>query len=410
MTVNRTIVGDIAGGTKPLQRDIGANITIQHIWSMYRWYPGFRDMINLEVDAIFSNGLNQEDRIDTSRMMEFKEVLRWALMAGYSTVIVDARDPDNPRVEAWHPQIDGIGFHFTSFSTKGHPLEIEVMVNANESAGGQIQFKVPHYPCLRDADGEYIDDEPDPDAKEKYGFFHVRTQGNLRGVQGLPQHLHLIDPLKIQWDIIKAYGPYAEKQGMAFPVVGLNENNATNRASVKNQFANQPTTNRLLLISNEDVVEWISPQAGAYDPFPMLQWLNTLISRSTQMNRLMLEGDPAGYLSASETSINNWESKLGEKQSYWRTQFLGAWKALGADDEINFQDASKPTFISLMTGLKEMREAFDGLVAKEDIVNQFNIYLEKNDQEVELHVAEEGEWDEFNDNDNDEEEKDNESE
>jgi hypothetical protein len=387
---NKTIVADIAGGTKPLKRDIGENMTISHMWSYYRWYPGLRDMLNLEVDAIFNNGINEDDTIDLTRLMEFKEDLRWCLLAGYGTLVVDARDSENPKVEALHPYIDGIGFNFSAFSKKGHPLEITMYLNTNESAGGKIQYTIPHYPCEVDADGEYIDQKPIPG---EYGFFHTRTQGNIKGVQGLPAYLHLVDAFAIQWDIMKAYAPYAEKQGMAFPVVGLEDNNSTNRASVKSQFATQPTTNRMLIVSAADAVEWVSPQAGAYDPFPMLEWLNKVIARASQMNKLMLEGDPAGYLSASETSINNWESKLKEKQAYWRTQFLGPWMALGATEECNFQDPSKPTFISLMDGLKSMREAFDGLVAKQDIIDQFNVYLTNNDQEVMLHLAEEGEWD-----------------
>jgi len=382
---HKTIVADIAGGTQPLTRDVGDNMTIQHIWSYYRWYPGLRDMINLEVDAIFCNGINEDEKIDHTRIIENKEALRWSLMAGYSVSVVDARNPDNPKVEAWHPYIDGIGYLYTKFSQKGNPLEITVYLNMNEAGGGtrSFDYAIPHYPCEVDADGEYITEKPIPGG---YGFFSHRTQGNIKGVQGLPQYLHLLDAFAIQWDIIKAYAPYAEKQGMAFPVIGLERNDATNRANVKNQFASQPTTNRLLIIGNEDAVEWISPQAGAYDPFPMLQWLNTIVARASQMNKLMLEGDPAGYLSASETSINNWESKLVEKQAYWRTQFLGVWKALGGSDECNFQAPAKPTFISLMDGLKSMREAMMGLIEPQDIVDQMNVYLENNDQKIQLHA------------------------
>lgn len=380
---SRTIVADIAGGQKPLTRDVGANLTIQHLWSMYRWYPGFRDLLNLEVDAIFSNGINEDEIIDTTRLMECKEGLRWALMAGWSNPVVDARDPDNPKIENWHPYIDGIGSNFTNFSPKGHPTEITVYMNANETAGGKIQFIIPHYPCELDADGEFIDEKPLPNG---YGFFHVRTQGSIRGVQGLPQYMHLIDSFKIQWDIIKAYGPYAEKQGMAFPVVYLSDNSPTNRNNVKTQFANQPTTNRLLLMSADDLAEWISPQAGAYDPFPMLHWINTILSRASQMNKLMIEGEGAGQLSTSETAINRWETKQKEKQSYWRTQFIGIWKALGASDEINFKDPAHPTFVSLMEGLKAMREALEGLIEPDDIVNLMNEYLESNDQKRELHA------------------------
>ena len=382
MVVHKTIVADIAGGHKPKAREIGDNMTIEHIWDIYRWYPGFRDILNLEVDAIFSNGINEDEIIDTSRLIECKETLRWALLAGYSCAVVDARDPNNPKIEAWHPYINGIGFNFTGFSSKGHPTEITIYMNANET-GNAIQYPIPHYPCEVDADGEFMNDKPIPGG---YGFFNLRTQGNLRGVQGLPQYLHLLDSFKGQWDIVKAYIPFAEKQGMAFPAIFLEENNSNTRTNIKNQFATQPTSNRILIFGKEDAIEWISPQANAYDPFAMLQWLNTNISKASQMNKLMLEGDPAGQLSSSETAINRWETKMHENQAYWRTQFLGIWIALGGTEECNFKDPTHPTFISLMEGLKSMRDAMDGLIEPKDIVNLMNEYLESNDQKRELHA------------------------
>jgi hypothetical protein len=397
MTISKTIVADIAGGTKPLAREIGSNLTINHLWSIYRWYPGFRDMLNLEVDAIFSNGVNEDELIDATRLMECKEALRWALMAGYSCPVVDARDPDNPKIENWHPYIDGIGFNFTSFSPKGHPLEITVYMNANETAGGKIDFKIPHYPCETDEDGEFLDDKPIPG---KYGFFHIRSQGSIRGVQGLPQYLHLIDTFKLQWDIIKAYGPFAEKQGMGFPVLFLKDNSKTNRASVKTQFSSQPTTNRLLIMSMDDAIEYMHPQAGGYDPFPMLQWLNTILARASQMNKLMLEGEPAGALASSTTAVNRWETKNSEKQAYWRTQFVGIWMALGATEECNFKDPGHPTFVDLMDGLKSMRDAMDGLIEPKDIVSKMNEYLESNDQKAELHCLSKEELLNVNQNNN----------
>lgn len=381
---NKTFISDIAGGTKPIAREIGDYITIQHIWDIYRWVPGFRDMLNLEVDAIFSNGIN-DDNIDETRIIECKEALRWALMAGYSTVIVDARNPDKPKIEAWNPTIDGVGFEFTKtkFSARGHPTEITIHLKSNEAGAEGIHIPVPHYPCAIDIDGEFIDDEPEPNG---YGFFHLRTDGSLKGVQGLPQYLHLLDVFKGQWDILKAYIPFAEKQGMGFPVYFHEDNTKTNRANVKAQWSTQPTTNRIMQMSMKDGVEYIQPLAGSYDPFPMLQRFDHLISRATQMNKLMLEGDPAGALASSDTAVARWEAKNKEKQSYWRTQFKGIWLALGADEEVNFADPTKPSFISLMEGLKAMREAMDGLVEPEDIVERMNAYLEVNDQKAELHA------------------------
>ena len=394
MVVSKTIVADIAGGQKPLAREIGTNLTIQHLWSIYRWYPGFRDVINLEVDAIFSNGINEDELIDSTRVIECKESLRWALMAGYSCPVVDARNPDNPKIEAWHPYIDGIGFQFTAFSPRGHPMEIKVYMNANETAGGRIEFTIPHYPCETDADGEFIDDKPIPG---EYGFFHIRTQGNLRGVQGLPQYLHLIDTFKLQWDIVKAYGPFAEKQGMGFPAIFLKDNNKTKRANIKTQWAQQPTTNRLVIMGDEDAIEYLQPLAGGYDPFPMLQWLNSVLARASQMNKLMLEGDPAGALASSTTAVGRWETKNNEKQAYWRTQFIGVWMALGASDECNFKDPGHPSFIDLMEGLTMMRTAMDGLIEPEDIVFKMNEYLESNDQKAELHALPKEEMMSYND-------------
>ena len=380
---HKAYLSDIAGGTVPVRREIGELLTIQNVWDVYRWTPGFRDMLNLEVDAIFSNGINEDEKIDPSRIIECKEALRWSLMAGYSCAIVDARDSKRPKVEGWRPEIDGVGFIFTKFSDRGHPLEIEISLKTHESGGKVLHIPVPHYPCETDADGEYIDDKP---ILGGYGFFHLRTEGNIKGIQGLPQYMHLLDVFKGQWDILKAYIPYAEKQGMGFPVFFHEENTKVNRSNVKTQWSSQPTTNRIMQMSMDDNVLYLQPLAGSYDPFPMMQRFDHLIARANQMNKLMLEGDPSGALSSSETAVGRWEAKNKEKQNYWRTQFLGIWIALGATEDANFKDPAKPPFISLMEGLKAMREAMEGLIMEEDIVNLMNEYLESNDQKRDLHA------------------------
>ncbi len=118
----------------------------------------------------------------------------------------------------------------------------------------------------------------------------------------------------------------------------------------------------------------------------MLHWINTIISRASQMNKLMIEGEGAGQLSTSETAINRWETKKKEDQAYWRTQFIGVWIALGATEECNFKDPAHPTFISLMECLSAMTDAMDGLIEPEDIVILMNEYLESNDQKRKLHA------------------------
>lgn len=369
--VSNVSIGEIVGGTQPLARDIGDAITIQHIWDTYRWYPGFKAIIELGTDVVWSNGLKDGDESNPllpDRLLECKATDRYNDTYGYAIAIVDgARNP--PTVEGWHPEIDGIGFTYTAFSPYGDPLEIRIKMKVAETSHELHWLMIPAYPCELDNRGERILTQPIPG---KFGFFSIRTEEGLKGVQGLPKYLDLIDPIRGQYDILKSYIPYAEKQGLAHPVVGLKDNSPTNRAQVKSDFNKQPQKDRLVIISMEDALEYASPQQNAWDPWPILDWVNNMIARATQMNKLMLEGDPAGYLSASETSISNWEAKVKETQVYKRTQFLPIWIALGCTDECSFSDPAKPSFISLMEGIKMIREGMDGIVAKEDIVRLMN--------------------------------------
>ena len=61
--------------------------------------------------------------------------------------------------------------------------------------------------------------------------------------------------------------------------------------------------------------------------------------------------------------------------------------ALGATEEVTFKDPSKPTFISLMEGLLAARQAMEGVISNESIVQLFNEYLQKHGHEEELQPA-----------------------
>jgi len=171
---------------------------------------------------------------------------------------------------------------------------------------------------------------------------------------------------------------------MGFPFIGLVENTPKNRADVRTQWDSQPQTNRLLIGDAESVIDYIQPTAGSYDPFPILQWIDALIARKTQMNKLMLEGEPAGHLSASETAISNWERDIKEQMVFWRAQWQPIWRVLGAAEDCAFNDPSRPAFISLMEGIEKMVTALLPIVEPEDIVKMANMYLEKHGEQFEL--------------------------
>ena len=103
-----------------------------------------------------------------------------------------------------------------------------------------------------------------------------------------------------------------------------------------------------------------------------------------QGNKLMLEGDPSGYLSASETAISNWERDIKEQMVFWRAQWLPIWFVLGASEDCAFNDPSRPAFVSLMEGIEKMVTALLPIVEPEDIVKMANVYLEKHGEQFQL--------------------------
>jgi hypothetical protein len=348
-------------------------------------------MHELQAKAIWANGLTYED-IKADRILEMKKGQVFCYLCGYVAVIVNTMT-NPPSIECWNPEIEGTGFIFTQFSDFGYPTEIEIKMKFSET-GEPYKYFVPNFPVETmkvkagtNEAGEpimkdyHIRERPD---KKGYGFFIVRTSKGLPGVRGLPQFLPLMHPVRNQTDILNAYIPYAKKQGMGFPFIGLKDNTPQRRADIKTAWSSQPQTNRLVIDDSETVVDYIQPLAGAYDPFPILQWIDMLIARKTQMNKLMLEGDPSGNLSSSETAENNWVTDIKEQQVFWKAQWKPIWMVLGAPEECSFQDPSKPAFISLWEGISKMVEALMPIVEIEDIVKLANEYIEKRGEDFQL--------------------------
>jgi hypothetical protein len=404
-TDKRTVVGDITGGKAPAELLPDDSVTIEILWDTYRWYPGFAEMHDLEVKAIWSNGLTGEKQLQADRLLELKKGHVFAYLAGYVAYVLNT-DTNPPSVKMWNPAMDGIGFTITRFSEFGYPLEIRIQAGFNEN-NKPIHYPVQAYPVetkqieisRNDDTGEvvmgtlHIRERPAPKGN---GFFIVRNSRGLPGARGLPEFLALVHAVRAQLDILNAYTPYAKKQGMAFPVVYHEYNTPTNRANVKSQFDEQPQTNRLLQMSTDDLVEWVSPQANAYDPFPILTWIDQLIARRTQMTQMMLTGTAEGQLSSSSTGITNWIKEIKEQQVFWKSQFAPIFEVLGAEKDVAFQDPTEPAFIDLMDGLKAAREAMIDVVENESIVGLFNEYLKQNNKDWELKAISNEEMNENN--------------
>ena len=160
----KVTVGDIVGGHVPLVRSIGDPITIQTIYDTYRWYPGFKAIIALGVEVIWSNGLKDGDNstpILPDRTIDLKDETGYCDMYGYAVAVIDGTKKP-PTIDAWHPEVDGIGFTFSEFSPFGDPLEIRIKMKVAETAYDLQPRYIPAYPCELDDRGERILTKPIP--------------------------------------------------------------------------------------------------------------------------------------------------------------------------------------------------------------------------------------------------------
>jgi hypothetical protein len=395
MSRTRTAIGDIEGGKAPAELKPDDNITIEHLYQTYRWYPGFAEMHDLQAKAIWANGLT-DDTIPDDRILEMKNAQVWCYLCGYVAVVVNTMTTP-PSIEAWNPEIEGTGFIFKKFSDFGYPLEIEIQMKFAET-GEPYRYMVPNFPVesmelevgFNEA-GDKIYKEyhlRQRPKKSGYGFFIIRNSRGLPGVRGLPEFLPLMHPVRYQLDILNAYVPFAKKQGMGFPYMGLKDNTPQQRTNVRDQWESQPQTNRLILGDAENVIDYIQPTEGSYNPEPILVWIDQLMARKTQMNKLMLEGDPSGYLSASETAENNWVRDIKEQMVFWKAQWEPIWKVSGATEDCTFMDPSRPAFVSLMEGIEKMVNALIQICTPQSIVELANMYLEKHGEQLQLEARE----------------------
>ena len=368
------IVQGIVGGVAISTRVLSESVIIEDIWDTYARFPGASTAIDLKVRAAFHNGFTED--LDIEKKIELENGVIWSELFGYSSIINEEGD-----IQAINPRVNRVGFIFTAFDKMGEPLRISIRWNPDEQYQG-ADIVVDRAPYSVDGEGDFN------------GFYPLRTQRGLPGSRGISSLLPLIDVIRAQHQIYIEYTKYAEHQGLAHPVVKIENLTDTARDQVRGQLT-APRKDKAVIIDMKDDFYYESPQQAAYDPSFMMEFADKYIARQTSINMFQLTGDPMGYLSASETNINEWFSSVKAFQDHIFPQIQPILLALGLTEEARFQDPSEPTIESQMESVKLFREATDGLVGREAQLKYINNEILGLEGEDELEIADDEEYDKF---------------
>ena len=344
-------LSEITSGTRTSIRQVGDGMTSEDLWDTYVHVPGAKAIINRPIEAMFHNGFRDWD-IDYERKLELEKAIKWRNLFGFSAIVMEGDD-----IQAWNPKIQGIGFTLAEWDEKtGQCIGIKIYTDAQQGNVGKL-IK----------------------GREKK-FFLFRTPDGLPGERGISDIIDLVDVCRISFEIWAEYAKYAFHQGLAHPVLKVTDLD-DEKFTKADAALNAPTKDDAVIIDAEDDFSYASPQSQAYDPVPMLEYGDTYITRESSLNKLQLYGDPTGALAASETSTSNWYAHIKELQDEIMPSLKPVLIALGAPDDVMFNEPGEYNIATQMNGVLQIRMALDGLVPPEQIVNIINKYMANSDKD-----------------------------
>ena len=351
-----TIISDIAGGEIISTRDVGDPVIIDDITDTYNRFPGAGAALDRAAFAAFQKGFTED--LDIRRLLEFIRCEIWKKEFGYAVILKDGKN-----IKALHPRTYQQGFVVTEVDQFGNATKIEMIFKTDEKAE-----PVPKIYDVAENGGD--------------GFYWFRAFRGLLGLRGLPALLTLVDPLRVQNALFLQYMKHGEWQAINHPVVKIKDLNDTTYNRVKADLKG-PDQDKAVIIDSEDDFYYDGPMAGgsSWDPTQMLEYGDKIISRETGLLLSMLTGDPMGYLSASESTKAEWFDGIKQYQAIILPEYLPVLVALGLPDVTRFNDPYEPTFENKMESIKIAREALEGIVPLEQVINVINSIMGYTDDE-----------------------------
>lgn len=343
-----TFISGIFGGEAISDRDVGDAIIIDDITDTYNRFPGAGITIDKTTFVSFKNGFTED--LDMERRIEIMKADIWRKEFGYSVI---NKEGDN--IQALHPKTYQQGFVVTEVDNFGKATEIEMIFRTVEKAD-PVPVRYRSY-----------------DESTGIGFFWLKSFRGLLGMRGLPHLVTLVDPLRVQSGLYLEYMKHAEWQSITHPVIKIKDLNDTTYKRVKADIR-APDKDKAVIIDAEDDFFYDGPMAGAgaWDPTNMMMYGDKFVARETGLNMFQLTGDPMGYLSASESNRAEWFDAIKQYQAILLPMIKPVLVALGLTDEVQFQEPYEPSFEAKMASILLARQALEGIVPVEELVNVIN--------------------------------------
>ena len=346
----------IVGGEIISTRDVGDMIIIDDITDTYNRFPGAGAALDRAAFAAFQKGFTED--LDVRRLLQFIKCEIWKKEFGYAVIVKEGNN-----ITALHPRTYQQGFLITEVDNFGNAVTIQMLFKSDEKAE---PIPVDYHKSVNGSDG----------------FFWFRAFRGLLGIRGLPHLLTLVDPLRVQNALFLQYMKHGEWQAINHPVVKLANFTDTAYNRVKADLRS-PDQDKAVIIGAEDDFYYDGPMAGgsSWNPTDMLGYGDKIISRETGLLMSMLTGDPMGYLSASDSSKAEWFEGIKQYQAIILSEYLPVLIALGLPDGTKFHDPYEPTLESKLESIKIAREALEGIVPLEQLIEVINGIMGFSDDE-----------------------------
>jgi hypothetical protein len=344
-------ISEIIGGTKASTRKPGETISNADMLECYYRTPGASGIVEKIIGAKWGNGFNEDLNLPEDKLLELQAWDQWSYVFGFSVLVVNGAN-----LQAWNPKTNGTGFEFISWGEDGQSTQIQLWVDGAKAG------------------------EPIPRGSGGSGYYALRTRAGLPGERGVSLLLGLLDVLQIQTDLFVEFLAYAKIHGYTHKVIKIGQIGETQEltAEVHDAYYNRfNTTSKesLVIIGAKDEFDYKSPTMGQYDPVKLMEFGDNLIARQSSMTRMHLTGNPQGHLSSSQDASANFYAWVKAEQAYTKPKIMEVLKMFGATDNIKFNKPEEVTMESQANTIKAMREALEGLVENEDIVELINEYL-----------------------------------
>ncbi len=272
--------------------------------------------------ACFHGGFTNE--IDPAKLKELQQADFFKELYGWSVVITKGGN-----VQGWNPFADKIGAKVTKFNEKGLPSEVEIYYDPADNT------------------------KKDTFNEKEFHILRTGDQG-VAGWQGEPRLLCLYEIIRDQRQVVEGYAHYAALMNVVKWLIQDKQASTDQHITDTRTAFGNPLEKDVYVYNGDMTVDVKSPLEKAWNPVPFLQYMDTQIAGTLELNLNLLTGDPEGHLSSSQVAALAFFAHVKTYQDELLLQLKPVFAAIGVPEDTEFIDPTELSPIDQATLLKEL--------------------------------------------------------